>query len=68
MLPPWVFKNGANIVDRGLKVLFFSLFFCYFSAFFTIFGFFSVFFFVSWKWLNSAIFGYFMLIFGLFFR
>jgi len=26
-------KHGTNIVDRGLKVLFFSLF-CYFSVFF----------------------------------
>jgi len=40
--PPWIFKHGTNIVDRGLKVLLFSLF-CYFSAFFTIFSvFFSV--------------------------
>jgi len=35
-LPPWIFKFGTNIVDRGLKVLFFG-FFCYFSAFFAIF-------------------------------
>jgi len=31
--PPWIFKHGTNIVDRGLKVLFFDLF-CYFSVFF----------------------------------
>jgi len=23
--PPWIFKHGTNIVDRGLKVLFFGL-------------------------------------------
>jgi len=28
--PPWIFKHGTNIVDRGLNVLFFGLF-CYFS-------------------------------------
>jgi len=32
-VPPWILKNGTNIVDRGLKVLFFGLF-CYFSIFF----------------------------------
>jgi len=31
--PQWIFKHGTNIVDRGLEVLFFSLF-CYFSVFF----------------------------------
>jgi len=31
--PPWIFKHITNIVDRGLKVLFYGLF-CYFSAFF----------------------------------
>jgi len=30
---PRIFKHGANIVDRGLKVLFFDLF-CYFRSFF----------------------------------
>jgi len=48
--PPWIFKHGTNIVDRG---------------FFAIFGLF----FVappSRKRLNSAIFGIFLLIFGLF--
>jgi len=25
--PPWIFIHGSNIVDRGLIVLFFSLFF-----------------------------------------
>jgi len=29
---PWIFKHGTNIVNRGLKVLFFGLF-CYFSDF-----------------------------------
>jgi len=24
--PPWIFKHSINIVDRGLKVLFFGLF------------------------------------------
>jgi len=24
--PPWIFKHGTNIVDRGLKVLFFGIF------------------------------------------
>jgi len=33
----WIFKHGTNIVDGGLKVLFFGLF-CYFSSFFTIFS------------------------------
>jgi len=45
---PLYFIHGSNIVDRGLKVLFFDLF-CYFS----------VLFFVGlplWKRLNSAIF------------
>jgi len=31
--PPWTFKHGTNIVDRGLKALFLSLFLL-FSAFF----------------------------------
>jgi len=31
--PPQIFKHGTNIVDKGLKVLFFGLF-CYFRAFF----------------------------------
>jgi len=34
-VPPWIFKHGTNIVNRGLKVLFFSLF-CYFSVFFSV--------------------------------
>jgi len=25
--PLWIFKRGTNIADRGLKVLFFGLFF-----------------------------------------
>jgi len=30
--PPWIFIHGTDIVDTGLKVLFFGLF-CYFSVF-----------------------------------
>jgi len=55
--PPWIFKRDTNIVDRGLKVLFFGLF-CFISVFFFIAP--------SLKWLNSAIFRYFLLIFSLF--
>jgi len=40
--PPWIFKHGINIVNRGLKVLFFGLFFRW----------------PPWKRLNSAIFWY----------
>jgi len=54
---PRIFKHGTNIVKRGLKVLF-SAFFCYFSVFFPLVP--------HWKRLNSAIFQYFLLIFGLF--
>jgi len=32
--PPWIFKYGTNIVDKGLKVLFFGLFFAIFWSFF----------------------------------
>jgi len=32
--PPWIFKHGTNIVDRGLTVLFFGLFFAIFQSFF----------------------------------
>jgi len=38
--PPWIFIHGTNIVERGLKVLFFGVFllffvfFCYFLVFF----------------------------------
>jgi len=32
--PPWIFKYGTNIVDRGLK--------CYFSAFLLFFGLFFI--------------------------
>jgi len=31
--PPWIFIYGRNIVDRGLKLIFFSLF-CYYLVFF----------------------------------
>jgi len=31
--PPWIFKHGTNIVDRGLKVLFFGLFSVFFPLF-----------------------------------
>jgi len=30
--PPWIFIHGTNIVDRGLKVLFFGLFFRFHSV------------------------------------
>jgi len=33
MCPPWIFKHGTSIVDRGLKVLFFGLY-CYILVFF----------------------------------
>jgi len=32
--PPWIFKHGTNIVDRGLKVPFFGLFLLFFVIFF----------------------------------
>jgi len=49
--PPWIFKHCTNIVNKGLKVLFFGLFFrCH----------------PSLEDANSAIFGIFLLIFGLF--
>jgi len=69
---PWIFKHGTNIVHRGLKLLFFGLFllffglFCYFLAFFCYFlAFFPL---APLEDANSAIFWYFLLIFGLFFR
>jgi len=31
--PPWIFKHGTNIVDRGLKVLFLGLFLLFFGLF-----------------------------------
>jgi len=31
--PPWIFKHGTNIVDRGLEVLFFGLFFLFLGFF-----------------------------------
>jgi len=34
-VPPWIFKHGTNIVDRGLNVLFFGLFY-YFLVFFSV--------------------------------
>jgi len=30
---PWIFKHGANIVDRGLNVLFFGLLYYFFGLF-----------------------------------
>jgi len=62
---PWIFKYGTNIVDRGLKVLFFSFFVFEFS-FLIFFGLFRCL--PPRKRLNSAIFRYFLLMFGLFFR
>jgi len=32
--PSWIFKHGTNIVDRGLKVLFFGPFLTIFRSFF----------------------------------
>jgi len=32
---PWIFKHDTNIIDRGLKELFFGLFF-YLSVFFSV--------------------------------
>jgi len=32
--PPRIFKHGSNVVDKGLKVLFFGLFFAIFWSFF----------------------------------
>jgi len=54
----WISKHGTNIVNKGLKVLFFGLI-CYFSVFFPLPP-------PLRKRLNSAIFRYFLLIFGLF--
>jgi len=34
-VPPWIFKHGTNIVDKGLKVPFLT-FFCYFLVFFSV--------------------------------
>jgi len=31
--PPWIFIHGTNIVDRGLKVLFFGVFLLFFGLF-----------------------------------
>jgi len=40
--PPWIFIHGTNIVDRGLKVLFFGVFKLFFGAYQLFFGLFSV--------------------------
>jgi len=48
--PLWIFKHVKNVVDRGLKVLFFGLF-CHFSVFFSVGP--------LWKRLNSDFFGVF---------
>jgi len=32
--PPWIFIHGTNIVNRGLKILFFGAFFAIFWSFF----------------------------------
>jgi len=45
--PPWIFIPDTNIVDRGLKVLFFGDFLLFFDHFFR---------WPPWKRLNSAIF------------
>jgi len=57
--PPRIFINGTNIVDRGLKVLFFGLL-LFFGIFFRCPH--------SRKRLNSAIFRYFLLNFRYFFH
>jgi len=56
---PWIFIHGTNIVDRGLKALFFGVFLLLFGLFFRCPP-------PPWKGLNSAIFGLFLLFFGLF--
>jgi len=33
--PPWIFKHGTNIVNTGLKVLFFGLFLLFFGLYFS---------------------------------
>jgi len=35
VVPSWIFKHGTNIVDKGLKVLFFG-FFLLFSGLFSV--------------------------------
>jgi len=45
---PWIFIHDANIVDRGLKVLFFGVFLLFFGLFSPLPS--------PWKRLNSAIF------------
>jgi len=55
---PCISKHGTNIVNRGLKVLFFGLF-CYFLVF--------CFVATPWKRLNIAIFRYFFANFRYFF-
>jgi len=55
---PWIFMHGTNLVDRGLKGLFFGLFW-YFPVFFPLAS--------LWKRLNSAIFRYFFANFRYFF-
>jgi len=47
--PPWLFKHGTNIVDRGLKVLFFGHFFAIFGLFYYFFGLFFRCSLPSWK-------------------
>jgi len=32
--PPWIIIHGTNIVDRGLKVLFFDVFLLFFGIFY----------------------------------
>jgi len=50
--PPRTFIHDTNIVDRGLKVLFFGIFLLFFRSFFSLAL-------PLWKRLNSAIFRYF---------
>jgi len=46
--PPWIFIDGTDIVDRGLKVLLFSICLLFFGLFTVIPP-------LPWKKLNSAI-------------
>jgi len=57
-MPPWIFIHGTNIVNRGLKVLFFSVILLFFQSFFRCPP-------PSLKEANIAIFGVFLLFFDL---
>jgi len=62
MAQPWIFIHGTNLVDKGLKVLFFGVF--YFSVFFSVASIFPP---PPLKEaFNSAIFRSFLLFFSIF--